>query len=84
MKFEQIEYIETINVPIKTNKWDADSYRNKLDNLINIWQMFNVETDDLAKKPYIPHKSLLQWIVANVLRDNIDIVIFDLRGHGGC
>ena len=22
--------------------------------------------------------------VANVLRDNIGIVIFDLRGHGGC
>ena len=24
--------------------------------------MFNLGTDDLAVKPYIPHKSLLQWI----------------------
>ena len=28
--------------------------------LINIWQMFNLATDNLAVKPYIPHKSLLQ------------------------
>ena len=45
-------------------------------NLINIWQMFNGAIDDLAMKPYIPQK--------NVFRDNIGIVIFDLRGHGGC
>ena len=31
--FEQIEYIETIKVPIKTNKWYPDSYRDKLDNV---------------------------------------------------
>ena len=30
--------------------------------LINIWPMFNLGIDDLAVKPYIPHKSLLQWI----------------------
>ena len=28
--------------------------------LINNRRMFNVVTDDLAEKPYIPHKSLLQ------------------------
>ena len=28
--------------------------------LINNPRMFNGETDDLAIKPYIPHKSLLQ------------------------
>ena len=38
--------------------------------------MFNGAIDDLAMKPYIPQK--------NVFRDNIGIVIFDLRGHGGC
>ena len=31
--FELIEYIEKIKVPIKTNNWDADSYRNKLDDV---------------------------------------------------
>ena len=46
--------------------------------------MFNVEIDDLAMKPYIPHKDYFNEFVANVLRDNIGIVIFDLRGHGGC
>ena len=44
--------------------------------LINIWQMFNLATEDLHVKPYIPHKS---WE-----SENIGIVIFDLRGHGGC
>ena len=43
--------------------------------------MFNFETDDLAMKPYIPH---FNEFVAIVLRDNIGILIFDLRGHGGC
>ena len=46
--------------------------------------MFNAAIDDLAMKPYIPHKSLLQWICCKVLRDTIGIAIFDLRGHGGC
>ena len=34
---------------------------------INIWQMFNLGTDNLAVKPYIPHKSLLQWICCKCL-----------------
>ena len=37
--------------------------------------MFNVEIDDLAMKPYIPHKDYFNEFVANVLRDNIGIVI---------
>ena len=32
------------------------------ENLINNPRMFNVETDDLAVKPYIPQKNLLLWI----------------------
>ena len=43
--------------------------------------MFNLETDDLALKPYIPQKKYFYEFVANVLRDNIGILIFDL--HGG-
>ena len=39
--------------------------------LINIWQMFNLATDNLTVKPYIQPKSLLQRIVANTLRANI-------------
>ena len=35
--------------------------------LINIWRMFNLAIDDLAMKPYIPHKSLLQWICCKCL-----------------
>ena len=46
--------------------------------LINNRRMFNVEIDDLARKPYIPHKNLLNEFAANALRDNIGIVIFDL------
>ena len=45
--------------------------------------MFNAGIDDLAEKPYIPHKIYFNEFVANVLRDDIGIVIFDLRGHGG-
>ena len=48
--------------------------------LINNPRMFNGAIVDLAEKPYIPQKILF----ANVLRDVIGIVIFDLRGHGGC
>ena len=35
--------------------------------LFNIWQMFNVAIDNLAVKPYIPNKSLLQRICWNCL-----------------
>ena len=34
-------------------------------------------------KSYIPQKVYFNEFVANVLRDNIGIVIFDLQGHGG-
>ena len=46
--------------------------------------MFNVAIDNLAVKPYIPHKSFFNEFVSNVLCDNIGIVIFDHQGHGGC
>ena len=46
--------------------------------------MFNVVTDDLAAKPYIPQKNYFSEIVANALRNNIGIVNFGLRGYGGC
>ena len=42
--------------------------------------MFNAAIDDLAVKQYIPHNG----VFANVLRDNLGIVYFDLQGHGGC
>ena len=50
--------------------------------LINNPKMFNLETDDLALKPYIPQKKYFYEFVANVFRDNIGILIFDL--DGGC
>ena len=40
--------------------------------------MFNVEIDDLAEKVYFNE------FVTNVLLDDIGIVTFDIRGHGGC
>ena len=41
--------------------------------------MFNLATDDLAVKPYIPHKNVyFNEFVANVLRDNMGMIIFDL------
>ena len=40
--------------------------------------MFNVEIDNLAIKPYIPHKVYFNEFAANVLRGNIGIVNFDL------
>ena len=43
--------------------------------------MFNLALDDET----IPHtKVYFNEFVANVLRDDIGIVILDLRGHGGC
>ena len=44
--------------------------------------MANVVTDNLALKTSIPQKKYFYEFVANVLRDNIGILIFDL--HGGC
>ena len=42
--------------------------------------MFNLEIDDLAKKPYNPQKiTYFHEFVANVLHDNIGILIFDLH-----
>ena len=46
--------------------------------------MFNGAIDDLAVKPYIPHKSFSNEFVANALSDNMVMIIFDLRGCGGC
>ena len=43
--------------------------------------MFNLKIDDLAEKPYIPQKNYFYEFVANVLRDNIRILIFDLHGR---
>ena len=34
--FLQTKYIGTIKVPIGTNNWDVDTYRNKLENQIRI------------------------------------------------
>ena len=41
--------------------------------------MFNLEIDDLAEKPYIPKKFYFYEFVANVVRDDIDILFFDLH-----
>ena len=41
--------------------------------------MFNVGIDDLAEKPYIPQKIYFYEFVANVLHDDIGILIFYLR-----
>ena len=47
--------------------------------------MFNLEIDDLAEKPYIPQKkNYFHEFVANFLRDNMGIIIFDLQDCGGC
>ena len=51
--------------------------------LINKWQMFNTAIDDLAMKKYIHTKVYFNEFVANVLRDNIGRVAFDLQSYGG-
>ena len=56
--------------PVHTNKkpWREPSipflqiHLCQQDNLVNIWLMFNGAIDNLAVKPFIRHKSLLQWI----------------------
>ena len=47
--------------------------------LINNPRMFNLGIDNLAEKPYIPQKNYFYEFVANVLRDDIGILIFDLH-----
>ena len=69
-------FLDYINITIKDEIMHC--------NLINNPRMFNGATDDLSVKPYIPQKNYLNEFVANVLRDDIGIVIFGLRGHGGC
>ena len=39
--------------------------------------MFNAATDDLAIKPYILTKVYFNEFVANALRDNTGMIIFD-------
>ena len=47
--------------------------------------MFNLGIDNLAEKPCASHtKVYFNEFVANVLRDDIGMGIFDLRGNGGC
>ena len=48
-------------------------------NLINNPRMFNLGIDDLAEKPYIPQKIYFYEFVANVLCDEVGILIFDLH-----
>ena len=52
--------------------------RTKGHYLINNPRMFNLGTDNLAIKPYIPHKVYFNEFAANVLRDSIGIANFDL------
>ena len=44
----------------------------------------DVEIVSITTKTHIPQKKNTYEFVANVLRDNIGIIIFELRGHGGC
>ena len=46
---------------------------------INNPRMFNLGIDDLAEKPYIPIFFYFYEFVANVLRDDLGILIFDLH-----
>ena len=46
--------------------------------------MFNGATDDLGPNHRSHTKVYFNEVVANALGDDIGIVIFDLRGHGGC
>ena len=41
--------------------------------------MFNLGIEDLAEKSYIPQKKYYYEFVANVLRDDTGILIFDLH-----
>ena len=37
LRFLQIEYIKTIEVPIETNNWDVEANSNKLEKIIFNW-----------------------------------------------
>ena len=50
--------------------------------LLIIERMFNLEIDDLAEKPYITQKNCFYEFVANVLRENIGTLSFDLHQCG--
>ena len=48
--------------------------------------MFNLATDDLAVKPYIPHKVYYNEFDVNALRDNIGskkIILHPQKNNGG-
>ena len=61
----QFDRQKTAGYGLPDNKKESVSL--EINNLINIWQMFNLAIDNLAVKPYIPHKSLLQWICCKCL-----------------
>ena len=47
--------------------------------------MFNGATDELGGGNHTSYtKVYFNEFVANILRNDIGIVIFGLRGHGGC
>ena len=64
-KVEVKEFVDYLKTPEKYKELGAKP--PKVGYLINIWQMFNVAIDDLAVKPYIPHKSLIKWICCKCL-----------------
>ena len=62
----QIDLLQVNELFLKINCYWVKGFMKSYLPLINIWQMFNLGTSDLAVKPNIPHKSLLQF-VANAL-----------------
>ena len=58
--FRQLHSIYSDHFPIEARHHLAGTYFFQVHMyLIDIWQMFNVETDDLAMKPYIPYKIVM-------------------------
>ena len=78
--------IEIAHFGIDFRKQNLGRTLNKqyVTHLINNPKMFNGETDDLVINHASHTKLYFNEFVANVLRDNIGRVIFDLRGCGGC
>ena len=58
--FESTNFANFEEVGYNFGRSDYDMIQLKNTYLINNQRMFNLETDNLAMKPYIPHKSLLQ------------------------